>query len=181
MNNDKILAKWYVKQILNAIDCVDQTNNNLDDVDKSNTCYCLDMDFDVLQTLTKPIINSNDKTIEEILYEAKIENIYYDLLSSYKKILNYHQVNQFINWPTQIAEYYKTIVLSDIFNMQDSKDYPKGLQTTSNYFEELFEQDIEDEYTELTLEDWPKVAEIFDNNMKELRLKIKEQRELDGI
>lgn len=179
---DITIAKWYVTQVLDAIDCVDQTNKNLDDIDKLNTCFYLYMDFDVVESLTKPVIDKENKTIEEILYIGQIEYIYYDLLDPYKVILDYHRLNnEFVDWPTQIANYYISIVLSDVFGMYDSKDYPKGLQTTSDYFEDLFEQDIEDEYYELSLNDWSKVAEIFDAKMEELRCKVKEQRELDGI
>lgn len=69
-------------------------------------------------------------------------------------------------------------VISDIMNLD--RDYPKGLQTTSDYFEDLFEDHIIF-HKSIIVEDWPKVADIFDISMSELRYKIKQQKELHGI
>jgi hypothetical protein len=179
---DVTLAKWYVKQVLDGIDCVDQTNNNLFGI---NTCYYLNMDFDHLQSLTKPVIeqyheNDYDLYTKELLYYATIKSLYNDCIRSYKLICFKHINQEFVDWYHEFARVYLNIVISDIINLEDSRDYPKGLQTTSDYFEDLFEDDIVF-YSSITVEDWPRVSQIFDNKMEELRCKIKEQRELDGI
>ena len=50
-----------------------------------------------------------------------------------------------------------------------------------DYFEDLFEEVEFCFYTSITVKDWPKVADIFDISMSELRCKIKQQKELHGI
>lgn len=179
---DVTLAKWYVRQVLDAINCIDQTNNNLFGI---NTCYYLNMDFDHLQRLTKPVIeqyhdNDYDLYIKELLYYATIKSLYSDYIKPYKVICLKYVNQEFVDWPNEFARVYLNIVISDIINLEDSRDYPKGLQTTSDYFEDLFEDDIVF-YTSITVEDWPRVSQIFDNKMEELRYKINKQRELDGI
>ena len=106
--------------------------------------------------------------------------LYNDYIKPYKVICLKHVNQEFVDWCQEFAKHYLNIVISDIMNLTDSRDYPKGLQTTSDYFEDLFEDHIVF-HKSITVDDFPKVAEIFDNAMKELRCKIKEQRELDGI
>ena len=180
---DVTLAKWYVKQVLDGIDCVDQTNNNLFGI---NTCYYLSMGFDHLQSLTKPVIkqyheNDYDLYTKELLYYATIKSLYSDYIKPYKLICLKHVNQEFVDWPHEFARVYLNIVISDIINLEDSRDYPKGLQTTSDYFEDLFKEVEFCFYTSITVKDWPKVADIFDISMSELRCKIKQQKELHGI
>lgn len=182
-DEDLILAKWYVKQVLDGINCIDQTNNNLFGI---NTCYYLNMDFDHLQRLTKPVIeqyheNDYDLYIKELLYYATIKSLYSDCIKIYKLICLKHVNQEFVDWPNEFARHYLNIVISDIINLGDSRDYPKGLQTTSDYFEDLFKEVEFCFYTSITVEDWFKVSQIFNNKLEELRCKIKGQRELDGI
>jgi hypothetical protein len=182
MSTDKELAKWYVKQVLDGVNCIDQTNQHLFGI---NTCYYLMMDFSHLQCLTKPVIeqyheNIKDLYIKELLKCANVHSLYNDYIKLYKIICIKHVNQEFVDWPHEFAKHYLNIVISDIMYLGDSRDYPKGLQTTSDYFEDLFEDHIIF-HKSITVEDWPKVTEIFDSKMEELRCKIKEQRELDGI
>jgi hypothetical protein len=165
---NKCKAKEYVKWILDAIECEDQTNKNLFGI---NTCFYLNMPFEHLQKLT-----------EECPIEIKeeVQQEFYECIKPYKKLFDYPTVQGFSDWLTELANSYICIVLSDIVDLGDSRDYPKGLYTTSEYFEDLFKEHIIF-YKSITINDFPKVAEIFDNGMLELRNKIKEQRELDNI
>jgi hypothetical protein len=179
---DVVIAKWYVKQVLDGIDCVDQTNLNLFDI---NTCYYLNMDFYHLECLTKHILDkchkeNSQEYVNKLLESATIKSLYNDYLQPYKVICLRHVNQEFVDWPHEFAKDYLNTVISDIINLADSRDYPKGLQTTSDYFEDLFEDHIVF-HKSITVNDFSKVAKIFDNSMLQLRCKIKKQRELDGI
>jgi hypothetical protein len=105
------------------------------------------MDFDHLECLTKPVINEyheNDYDLytKELLYYATIKSLYSDCIRSYIVICLKHINQEFVDWCHEFARVYLNIVISDIINLEDSRDYPKGLQTTSDYFEDLFEDDI---------------------------------------
>ena len=177
-------AKWYVKQVLDGIDCVDQTNTSNR---KHTNCFYLTMDFEDVEQLTKPLLinykeNKNSQEYVNWLLEyATIKSLYNDFILPYKLICLRHVNQKFVDWPHEFARVYLNIVISDIMSLEDSRDYPKGLQTTSDYFEDLFKEVEFCFYTSITVNDFPKVAEIFDTEMQELRCKIKEQRELDGI
>ena len=144
------------------------------------------MDFNHLQCLTRPVIEQyhekdKDLYIKELLKCANVHSLYKEYIQPYKVICIKHVNQKFVDWCHEFAKQYLNVVISDIINLGDSRDYPKGLQTTSDYFEDLFEQVEFCFYTSITVEDWPKVAKIFDTRMSELRSKIKEQRQLDGI
>jgi hypothetical protein len=143
------------------------------------------MDFYHLECLTKPILDkchkeNSQEYVNKLLESATIKSLYNDYLQPYKVICSKHVNQEFVDWPHEFAKHYLNIVISDIINLADSRDYPKGLQTTSDYFEDLFEDHIVF-HKSITVNDFSKVAKIFDNSMLQLRCKIKKQRELDGI
>lgn len=181
--NKDDLAKWYVKQVLDAIDCEDQTNQNLFGV---NTCFYLDMDFEHLEKLTKPVIENyvdnrySQEYIDQVVYHLEIKNLYKDYINKYKIICLRHVNQSFTNWYEEFARHYLNIVIADICTLEDSRDYPKGLQTNSHYFEDLFEDHIIF-HQSIKVEDFSKVADIFDSKMEDLICKINKQRQIDGI
>ena len=183
MNNILQRAKWYVKQVLDGIDCVDQTNNNLLGI---NSCFYLNMNFEHLERLTKPVIEqyvSNRYTqeyIDQVVHHLEVKNVYKDYINKYKVICLRHVNQDFTNWYEEFARHYLNIVISDICSLEDSRDYPKGLQTRSDYFEDLFEDHIIF-HKSIKVKDFPKVAHIFDTKMEDLICKINKQREVDGI
>ena len=175
-------VKYYVGQVLDGINCVDQTNQSLVGI---NTCFYLDMDFEHLERLTQPVIKhyvsrDTQQYIDQIVDYIEVKSIYKDYIDKYKVIVSKHVDQSFTNWFDEFARHYLNIVISDIYNLGDSRDYPKGLKTRSDYFEDLFEDDIVF-HSSVKLEDFSKVADIFDTKMKDLKDKIVKQRLLDGI
>lgn len=180
---DVAIAKWYVKQVLDGIDCVDQTNTN---TREDTNCFYLTMNFEDVEQLTRPLLidykgNKNSQEyVNKLLEYATIKSLYNYFILPYKIICLKHVNQEFVDWPHEFARHYLNIVISDIMNLEDSRDYPKGLQTTSDYFEDLFEDHIIF-HKSITVNDFPKVADIFDTKLEELKCKINKQRELDGI
>jgi hypothetical protein len=109
-------AKWYVKQILDAIDCEDQSVYY-------KPVFYINMPFDKLQELTKPA--SDSKLV--LPYFNKYLQKYKDILKEPCYDASFH---------------YVSIVISDILYLGDSEEYPKGLQCPSEYFEDVFEDVI---------------------------------------
>lgn len=165
----KYKAKWYVKQVLNSLDCEDQTNKNIFGV---NTCFYLQMSFEHLESLTQPCnkfyINSVKRYYK--IYIQKYIDIVNNFYSNDYLIDHEHSLVPGIEW--------LKITLGDILNLEDSKDYPKGLKCSSDYWDENMFEDYLDDYT---LRDYKVSADFFDSTMKELKNCINEQRQLDGI
>ena len=113
---DVAVAKWYVKQVLDGIDCVDQTNNNLDNKYKSNTCYYLMMDFYHLECLTKPVLDkchkeNSQEYVNKLLEYATIKSLYNDFILPYKIICIKHVNQEVVDWPHEFAKHYLNIVI----------------------------------------------------------------------
>ena len=173
-------AKWYVRQVLEALNCADQMNDpNLDTGDLEDeecagvtTCFCLTMSFYNVERLTQ---ECNEFTKDEV------ESLYNNYIQKYIDLVNefYYDdyTKDFENALTVGVQWLRS-TLDDILEMGESRDYPKGLWCGSDYWdEEMFEEYLDD-YDE---NDYNVIADFIDTRMSELRSKIKEQRELDGI
>lgn len=165
----KYQAKWYVRQLLDALDCEDQTNKNIFGI---NTCFYLQMSFEHLEGLTQ---ECNESYINNV---RRFYNIY---IQKYINIINSFYNNDYlVDFEHALVpgiEWLK-ITLGDILNLEDSKDYPKGLRCNTDYWDEGMFEDYLDDYT---LEDYKITADFFDSAMEALRNCINEQRQLDGI
>lgn len=177
-------AKWYVKQVLNALDCTDQmtddaslmTSGNLTDEEYADitTCFYLNMSFDNIERLTQ---ECNEFTRDEV------KSLYNSYIYNYIKIVNEFYYSDYDNEKESVLDIglqWLRITLDDILEMGDSKNYPKGFRCDSGYWEiDMLEEYIDEGVNEY--EHYDAIANFIDTTMSELRCKIKEQRELDGI
>lgn len=175
------VAKDYVKQVLDAIDCEDQMNEDesLKQVlkDKVNTCFYLNMPFKDVVRLAKPI-SVKEKSLDEV------ESLYKEYIQKYIDIVKSYTTSDNDNELLSIGGTWLCITISDILDMEDSFDYPKGLRCDSDYWDiEMFENYIDEEFEEgsASAKDYQVIASFINNKMEDLRNKIYEQRRLDGI